>query len=155
MWSKKNFNKTWKYNLYQLCSKSADDCFSVSSHIWQLLWQRAGEKLLKKHKNLCKVAEFQIYYQVDIEGLFHRTFAWTKSQFSHLLPTPGHFDRGTITFQKPWVVFVFGFWCLRGICSHTSVIVYFVLQVDLLCSFPHSTFIFGWLTYRVLSITGV
>lgn len=52
-------------------------------------------------------------------------------------------------------VFVFSIWCSEEICPHASVILYLTLQVDMHCSFPFSTFIFGYLIYKVTSITGV
>lgn len=106
MWSKKNFNKTWKYKLYQLCSISADYCFSMSSHVWQLLWPRAGGKLMKKkkQKNPKTYAEwwsFKPICQIDLERPFHRTLALTKSPHSHLYP--GQSANLTTSFQQPWV----------------------------------------------------
>ena len=107
----------------------------------------------KKNKNPKTYAEwwsFKPICQIDLERPFHRTLALTKSPRSHLYP--GQSANLTTSFQQPWV----------GICVQLlmegSVLKPLLSPLPLksICSvlFPHSTFIFGSITYEVLSITG-
>lgn len=114
-------------------------------------WWKTYEK--KKQKNPKTYAEwwsFKPICQIDLERPFHRTLALTKSPHSHLYP--GQSANLTTSFQQPWV----------GICVQLlmegSVLKPLLSPLPLksICSvlFPHSTFVFGSITYEVLSITG-
>lgn len=127
------------------CHLMCDNC--CGQGLVENLWKK------KKNKNPKTYAEswsFKPICQIDLERPFHRTLALTKSPRSHLYP--GQSANLTTSFQQPWV----------GICVQLlmegSVLKPLLSPLPLksICSvlFPHSTFIFGSITYEVLSITG-